>query len=432
MKKLCILIASIIAIAIGQPTVEWENFFGRGGGDYLCTIYENAVYDNMVYSCGWERFDFDQMHDWHFIMTDLATGEIIKDSISAWADTVEDEFHCITIADNKVWCAGRCWGTPVLDRYRGLIESFDLEGNGISRIIYGQGEGLTFMFHDCIYDGYGQIGIAGEYTEVATLTSGVLFQRRDRNGYLVKSVTYDDVGSQSGRAITFSNSAYYIGGSDRNAGLIMKIENDQIRWCHRIEREYRCGITDVAWNQTLNKLICVGWVTDERLNSFIWLLQVTAGGQVEFDTILQITDCQRASSVSIDTMGYYFIGGSILQNGLTCGLLLKVDFQGNVIWDYTVPSVCECMLYDVLYVGNNEILVAGINDDKGYVAKLSEGVGITERKNPIITESGIAKDYGIYDPLGRKVGNMHNKGIYFVKEGKRVKKIVNIKGGDEE
>lgn len=137
----------------------------------------------------------------------------------------------------------------------------------------------------------------------------------------------------------------------------------------------------------------------------------------------------QAQSICLDNSGNLYVGGFCKNSLYNPKLyLIKMNSMGNVIWRYVYENSPQqgWTRHITSDIHGNIYLTGKVSDNGGdiIVMKFKNETNVNERDLGLeVRDSGFKRDK-IFDITGREVERIDKKGVYFLKEKDRIKKIL--------
>jgi hypothetical protein len=231
-------------------------------------------------------------------------------------------------------------------------------------------------------DGFVLVGLTDSFGN----DSEVWVVRIDADGSVVWNKTYGGSMEDAGRAITLTEDhSYVIAGYTNSMGngdfdaLLLKIDaSGNLLW----DKTYGGTQSDKAYAiaETAGEYVIAGDTRSKgEGDNDAWIIKVDSNGNLLWDKTVGGEGFDMPTCIAVSNSGGYLVGGFTFSfgNGERDFWLFKIDDSGNVPWSSTVGRSAFEEAYAVLEVAENEFVMAGWTNSIGqgqydfYVAKIS-------------------------------------------------------------
>lgn len=255
----------------------------------------------------------------------------------------------------------------------GLAVKLDRGGAVQWKTVLSAGGGVNKLFAAAEgADGFLFAGLAGSPEEGGV--SHVWIVKLGFDGGVVWSKVYSDLPASAGRGVAVTQDgcgvvAGYIdaGGSGNYDFLLLKVDAvGTVLW----SRTYGGGESDKAYAvaSTFDGYVVVGDTRSKGSgDSDVWVLKVDFDGNLLWETPFGGVDFDAPTCVVALPGGGYAVGGVTFSygNGLRDFLLLAVDDAGRVLWSCTVGRGSYEEAYAVVPVASGDFVLAGWTSSLG-------------------------------------------------------------------
>jgi len=357
-----------------EANVLWERTYGGTGDDRA--FYAAPAADGFVVAGSSKSFHQDKIVAWIL--------KLDHDGNARWNQTFFEgdgsEFRCVLDLDEGFLLVGNVF-LPSGDT-DGYVVRVDDEGKMIWNITLG-GENVEKLFSALkVQDGFVLVGLTQSFGD----DSDVWVVKTDFDGNVVWNKTYGGTMEDAGRAITATEGNHYVvAGYTNSMGngdydfLLLKIDSSgNTAW----NKTYGGTQSDKAYAIAETSGGCVA-VGDTRSKgegeTDAWIIKVDVNGNLMWDTSVGGEGFDMPTCVTVSNYGGYLAGGFTFSfgNGERDFWLFKVDDSGKVLWSCTVGRTEFEEAYAALEVAETEFVMAGWTNSIGeghydfYVAKIS-------------------------------------------------------------
>lgn len=362
------------SVNLQKANVLWEKTYGGTGDDRA--FYAIAVADGFVVVGSSTSFQQDKTVAWVL--------KLDHDGNMIWNKTffqgAGSEFRYVLGLDDGFLLVGNVF-LPSGDT-DGYVVRIDAAGNLRWGITLG-GEKVDKLFSAVkTQDGFVLVGLTYSFGN----DSEVWVVKIDVNGNVVWNKTYGGSMEDAGRAIAATeDNNYFVAGYTNSMGngdydfLLLKIDaSGNLLW----NKTYGGSQSDEAYAiaNTAGGFVIVGDTRSKGAgDNDAWIIKVDLNGDLVWDKTVGGEGFDMPNCVTASNYGGYLVGGFTFSfgNGERDFWLFKVDDQGNVLWSCTVGRSGFEEAYAVLETAENEFVMAGWTNSIGqghydfYIVKIS-------------------------------------------------------------
>jgi hypothetical protein len=357
-----------------EANVFWERTYGGAGDDRA--FYAAAVADGFVVVGSSTSFQQDKTDAWVL--------KLDHEGNTLWNQTffegVGSEFRFVLGLDDGFLLVGNVF-LPSGDT-DGYVVRIDEEGNLSWNVTLG-GEKVDKLFSALkVQDGFVLVGLTHSFGD----DSDVWVVKMDVNGNEVWNKTYGGTMEDAGRGIASTEGNHYVvAGYTNSMGngdydfLLMEIDaSGTLSW----NKTYGGLQSDKAYAIAETAGACVA-VGDTRSKgegeSDAWIIKVDLNGNLIWERTVGGEGFDMPTCITVSNYQGSLVGGFTFSfgNGERDFWLFKVDDSGSVLWSCTLGRSQFEEAYSVLEVAENEFVMAGWTNSIGqghydfYVAKIS-------------------------------------------------------------
>jgi len=357
-----------------EANVLWERTYGEAGDDRA--FYAANVADGFLVVGSSTSFKQDKTVAWLL--------KLDHDGKALWNQTffegASSEFRYVLDLNDGFLLVGNVFlpsgGTD------GYVVRVDDEGNSSWNITLG-GEKVDKLFSALeTQDGFVLVGLTHSFGN----DSEVWVVKTDVNGNEVWNKTYGGAMEDAGRAIASTGGNHYVvAGYTNSMGdgdydfLLLKIDaSGNMAW----NKTYGGAQSDkiYAIAETADGYVATGdTLSKGEGESDAWIIKVDSNGNLIWDKTVGGKRFDTPNCVMVSNYGGYLVGGCSFSfgKGERDFWLFKVDDSGTVLWSCTVGRTEFEEAYAVLEVAENEFVMAGWTNSIGqgkydfYAAKVS-------------------------------------------------------------
>ena len=359
-----------------EANVVWEKTYGGAGDDR--TYYAAAVTDGFVVVGTSTSFRQGETVAW--VLRLDSEGDVV------WNETFLEgdgcELRSVLSLDDGFLLVGNVF-LPLGDS-DGYVVKVDAEGKTVWNITLA-GEGVDKLFSAVrTQDGFVLVGL----TYLFGGDSDVWVVKIDGDGDEAWSKTYGGAIEDAGRAVASTGgSDYVVAGYTNSMGngdydfLLLKLDSSgNMLW----NKTYGGVESDKAYAmvEAAGGYVVVGDTRSKGAGeSDAWVIKVDADGNLVWDKTVGGEGFDMPTCVTVSGYEGFLVGGFTFSfgNGERDFWLFKVDDSGNVLWSCTVGRTAFEEAYAALEVAENEFVMAGWTNSIGqgyydfYVVKISVG-----------------------------------------------------------
>jgi hypothetical protein len=339
-----------------NANVLWERTYGGTGDDRA--FYATTVADGYVVVGSSTSFKQDTAVAWVL--------KLDHDGNMLWNQTFFEgagsEFRYVLGLDDGFLLVGNVF-LPSGDT-DGYVVRIDAEGNLRWNITLG-GEKVDKLFSAVeVQDGFVLVGLTYSFGN----DSDVWVVKTDVNGNEVWNKTYGGALEDAGRAIAATEDNHYVvAGYTNSMGngdydfLLLKIDaSGNPSW----NKTYGGTQSDKAYAiaETADGYVVVGDTRSKGAgDNDAWIIKVDLDGNLVWDKPVGGEGFDMPTCVAVSNYGGYLVGGFTFSfgNGERDFWLFKVDDQGNIPWSCTVGRSAFEEAYAVFETAENEFVMAG-------------------------------------------------------------------------
>ena len=357
-----------------QANVLWEKTYGGSGDDRA--FCATKVADGYVVAGSSTSLEQDRTVAWVL--------KLDPDGNMLWNQTFSEgagsEFRSVLNLEDGLLLVGNVF-QPSED-IDGYVVRTDAEGKLFWNITLG-GEKIDKLFSAVkTQDGFVLAGLTYSFGN----GSQVWVVKTDANGNVAWNKTYGGAGEDAGRAIAASEDNHYVvAGYTNSMGngdydfLLLKIgASGNSVW----SKTYGGTQSDKAYAVlgTTGGCVLVGDTRSKGAgDNDAWIVKVDLDGDLIWDKTVGGDGFDMPNCATVSNYGGYLAGGFTFSfgNGERDFWLFKIDDQGNVLWSCTVGRSEYEEAYAVLETAENEFVMAGWTNSIGegqydfYVAKIT-------------------------------------------------------------
>ncbi len=359
---------------LSEANVFWERTYGGAGDDRA--FYAATVADGFVVVGSSTSLEPGKTVAWVL--------KLDHDGNALWNQTFLEgtgsEFRFILCLEDGFLLVGNVF-LPSGDT-DGYVVRVDHEGNSVWNITLG-GEEVDKLFSAVeTQDGFVLVGLTYSFGN----DSEVWIAKTDVNGNEVWNKTYGGAMEDAGRAIAATEDNHYVvAGYTNSMGngdydfLLLKIDaSGNMAW----NKTYGGNQSDKAYAiaETAGGCVAVGDTRSKGAgDNDAWVIKVDLNGNVVWDKTVGGEGFDMPTCVTASNYGGFLVGGFTFSfgNGERDFWLFKIDDAGNVPWTCTVGRSEFEEAYAILEVAEKEFVMAGWTNSIGqghydfYVVKVS-------------------------------------------------------------
>lgn len=361
-------------VNILKANVLWEKTYGGAGDDRA--FYATTVADGFVVVGSSTSFDQDKTTAWVL--------KLDHEGNALWNQTFLEgegsEFRSVLDLDDGFLLVGNVFLSS--DDTDGYLSKIDAEGKLSWNVTLGGGKVDKLFSAVETQDGFVLVGLTYSFSN----DSDVWVVKTDANGNVVWNKTYGGSMEDAGRAITLTEDhSYMIAGYTNSMGsgdydfLLLKIDaSSDLSW----NKTYGGLQSDKAYAiaETAGEYVIAGDTRSKgNGDNDAWIIKIDSNGDLLWDETVGGEGFDMPTCVTVSNSGGYLVGGFTFSfgNGERDFWLFKVDDSGNIPWSSTVGRSGFEEAYAVLEVAENEFVMAGWTNSIGqghydfYVVKIS-------------------------------------------------------------
>jgi hypothetical protein len=357
-----------------QANLIWEKTYGGTGDDRA--FCATTVADGYVVAGSSTSLEQDRTVAWVL--------KLDHDGNMLWNQTFSEgagsEFRSVLNLEDGLLLVGNVF-QPSED-IDGYVVRTDAEGKLLWNITLG-GKEIDKLFSAVqTQDGFILAGLTYSFGN----GSQVWVVKTDANGSVAWNKTYGGAGEDAGRAIALTAGNHYVvAGYTNSMGngdydfLLLKIDaSGNLSW----SKTYGGTQSDKAYAVmgTADGCVLVGDTRSKGAgDNDAWIVKVDLDGDLIWDKTVGGEGFDMPNCATVSNYGGYLAGGFTFSfgNGERDFWLFKIDDQGNVPWSCTVGRSGYEEAYAVLETAENEFVMAGWTNSIGeghydfYVAKIA-------------------------------------------------------------
>jgi len=357
-----------------KANVLWEKTYGGAGDDRA--FYATTTADDFVVVGSSTSFEQDKTAAWVL--------KLDREGNTLWNQTFFEgagsEFRSVLDLDDGFLLVGNVF-LPSGDT-DGYVAKIDAEGKLSWNATLGGGKVDKLFSAVETQDGFVLVGLTYSFSS----NSDVWVVKTDANGNVVWNKTYGGSMEDAGRAITLTKDhSYMIAGYTNSTGngdydfLLLKIDaSGNLSW----NKTYGGPQSDKAYavEETAGEYVIAGDTRSKgNGDNDAWIIKIDSNGNLLWDETVGGEEFDMPTCVTASNNGGYLVGGFTFSfgNGERDFWLFKVDDSGNIPWSCTVGRSGFEEAYAVLETAENEFVMAGWTNSIGqghydfYVAKIS-------------------------------------------------------------
>jgi hypothetical protein len=356
----------------------WERNFGGAGDDRAFAA--RPIQDGYIVAGSSTSNEQNRTHAW-VIRLD-SEGNAVWNRTFSQADSIGSEFRCVLSLSDGFLLVGNAFlssGGTV-----GYLVKIDIEGNPLWSTTVNMCAGVNKLFSAQRTDsGFVLVGLAGQSDGGGN--SDVWLVETDADGNVVCNRTFGSSADEAGRAVAYiKNDGYVVAGySDMGDGnydfLLLKIDaSGNVLW----KKTYGGAQSDKAYAMIATSDACiVAGDTRSQGNgeSDAWIIKVDLNGNMLWEKTVGGEGFDAPTCVTVAPDGGYAIGGTTFSfgSGQRDFWLFKLNVAGEVLWSRTVGRSGYEESYAVVALANDKFFMAGWTNSLGegrydfYVVKLS-------------------------------------------------------------
>jgi hypothetical protein len=361
-------------VTLQKANVLWEKTYGGAGDDRA--FCATTVVDGFVVAGSSTSLEQDRTVAW--VLKLDTDGNMLWNQ--TFSEGVGSEFRSVLSLEDGLLLVGNVF-QPSED-IDGYVVRTDAEGKLLWNITLG-GEEIDKLFSVVkTQDGFMLAGLTYSFGN----GSQVWVVKTDANGNVAWNKTYGGAGEDAGRAIASTEDNHYVvvgytnsmGNGDYDF-LLLKIDaSGNLVW----SKTYGGTQSDKAYAVmgTTGGCVAVGDTRSKGAgDNDAWIVKVDLDGDLIWDKTVGGEGFDMPNCATVSNYGGYLAGGFTFSfgNGERDFWLFKIDDQGNVPWSCTVGRSEYEEAYAALETAENEFVMAGWTNSIGeghydfYVAKIS-------------------------------------------------------------
>ncbi|MGB9914452.1 MAG: PQQ-binding-like beta-propeller repeat protein [Candidatus Bathyarchaeales archaeon] len=370
---------SVAASGVYKADVLWEKTYGGAGDDRA--FYAAALPEGFLVVGSTTSLQPNKTMALALKLDD--EGNMLWNR--TFSDTQNSEFRYVLILDDGFLFVGNTFLTS--GATDGYVVKTDHDGKPLWQFSISNG-GVDKLFSAVqTQDGF---VLAGLTNPVGGSGSDVWVVKISEDGHLVWSKTYDWGMDDAGRAVLSSaGNQYFIVGYTNSAGnddydfLLLKIDAEgNLLW----NRTYGGAQSDKAYAMldVDGGLLLVGDTRSKGAgDSDAWVIKVDFEGNLIWERTVGGSGFDMPTCISNSASGGYVVGGFTFSfgEGYRDFWLFKIDDAGNVLWQATVGKGNYEEAYGVVEVAEDTYVMAGWTNSIGrgaydfYIVKINVGSG---------------------------------------------------------
>lgn len=363
------VIGNFVSAASGSDTLNivkanvlWEKTYGGAGDDRA--FYAAAGPDDFVVVGSSASFKQDETVAWVLKLDE--EGNMLWNQ--TYLEGAGSEFRSVLSLEDGFLLVGNAF-LPSGD-IDGYVVRTDAEGASLWNITLG-GEKVDKLFSAVeTQDGFVLVGLTYSFGH----DSEVWIVKIDGNGNVIWDKTYGGAMEDAGRAVVSAEGRHYVvAGYTNSMGngdydfLLLKID----------------GSGNLMWNMTYggtqsDKAYAIAGTTDGYIavgdtrskgagDNDAWIIKIDLDGNVVWDRTVGGEGFDMPNCLTLSNYGGYLVGGFTFSfgNGERDFWLFKIDDSGNVSWSCTVGRSEFEEAYAVLETSEKEFIMAGWTNSIG-------------------------------------------------------------------
>jgi len=320
-----------------------------------------------------------------------------KDGNIVWSKSFYTEsssysiFNDVTVSDNEYIAVG-----AIIVNWSALIVKYDDNGNQVwARIFDNASRSMLYSIVAAREGGY----IATGYLKLNDSQSyDILLMKINDDGYVIWKKTYGGSGIDQGYVVIPAIDYSYIilgvtSSPETRCTWLIKVDEDgDIEWNKTYEGE---GLSIIQSHD--NGYIITGITSYSDLKPDVLLIKVDEDGNIIWNKTYRVTDFNRGIAL-IKVIGGYLILGEIGSNPYENKdvLLIKVDEDGNIIWNKTYGGPGEDIGYSIALATDGGYVIVGETSSYG-----ADGIDVLLMK---VSDNGSLEWVRLYS--GKKVSRI--------------------------
>ena len=145
-------------------------------------------------------------------------------------------------------------------------------------------------------------------------------------------------------------------------GLVVQLSGQlELEWQREIDKEDRLGIFDIQASPDGGAIACGSSLAEDGSYKY-FAIKIDRFGLIEWDWQMGIDDRDIAKKVELAADGGYYIFGA----SRTAYWLVKLDAEGNLVWDYKIEAALSDLgAIDFEVIDDEQFLFLGYQGDNG-------------------------------------------------------------------